>query len=109
MQKALNMVERFAKRALGAALGLLVLFIAIGSVCGPLHEKIHAASRGHSEHSCAFCLFLNGQVDSSDTTPVRADFVFVECAVATVVIPAIISCSDIRLMPSRAPPFSPLV
>jgi hypothetical protein len=109
LQQALDIFKRLAKRTLSAFLGGLVLFIAVGSVCGPLHEKLHAASHGHSEHSCAFCLFLNGQVDSSDTAPVRSGFVFVECAVAAAVSPVLVSSSDIRLMPGRAPPILPLV
>ena len=81
----------------------LVLGAATLAVCPALHELLHHHT-GAAEEGCVVCLFAQGQVHSTDVTPIVAAFV---CGLAVQeLVPQTVTLRtvDYRLSPSRAPP-----
>ena len=96
---------KVAKPALAGMLAGLLVLIGTLSASHFLHQTLHASSNG-ANHSCIVCAFSKGQVSAADGLAVL--LVFVSACTFVMVRPSILllSASDYRLLPSRAPPVS---
>jgi hypothetical protein len=99
----------FRKKRQGASALLLSLFLSLQAlaVSPALHALVHPDC-GDADHECAVTLFSHGQVDASST--VAPVFRAPVCLIFSQSLPEIIFVSaDIRLLPSRGPPPSPVL
>jgi hypothetical protein len=69
-----------------------------------LHNRLHP-EHGRSNQPCLLCLMVQGHMDCSAVPPIKDIFILRAYALAPVVELQEIGQIDLRLSPSRAPPF----
>jgi hypothetical protein len=94
---------RLAKSSLAGLLAVLILLVSALACNSTFHQCLHADAC-HSDHHCALCLFLHGQIDAADVAPIQDSMAASLVASQPVMDSFEISSLDLRLSPSRAPP-----
>ena len=103
LERDRHSIMRVAKSGLAGALAVWILLVGALACNSTFHQCLHADSC-HSDHNCALCLFLHGQVDAADVAPIRGSMTASLEASQPVMESFEISSLDLRLSPSRAPP-----
>jgi hypothetical protein len=103
-------VKRFvaAARLLAGVMAVTIFLVEMLCVDGEFHRSLHHSSTGGTS-SCVLCLFVHGQVNLSDTTPIAPGAIHFPFQAA----PRIesVAMPDLSYLASlgRAPPSTPLL